>query len=897
MKPTPEQKIKLIELALQKRQADDQRKLTTSIKGEKGDIPKHRWNGTMLQFENLDGSWGDFVDLKGEKGDSVKGDKGDSIKGDKGDDGKDAELPENFKEDVVSELQSFFTLDVESLQETIDGLKKEIADLPKPIEETGENIVDKINDLPTDDADLKIDASHIKNLPEFVAKVAPGSGVHYLGYLSDVNISGATDNQVLSYDLASGKWIATDPAGGGSGSPGGSDTQVQFNDGGSFGGDDGLIYNKTTNTLSIGGAGTALILSTDTIQSEQDLNLFCEDLTAQTTISGGVAMTINNAENAGAILIGKSTQTGATTLGLSTKSNTINIGSGNTETGLTQTINIGAGTPAGTGKVALTLGNTGTASSVTLVGQGGSLTVGNAGATLVGQFLGGDGSVSLPTYSFSGDPDTGWYRVGSTMRYAKDGIERLRVTSDGKISVNANATGLATSNGVFHGTYDADTNAQDGIVTIDTYSNNGWTTTIGGRRARGTAASPSQLLAGDKLIEFIGKGWDGHGDFCPSNRALMGFYTNENWTSSSNNGTYITLNTTTDGTGANHTSLLIDDEGNVAVNSETTNITTTEFASEWNATQSKHFVVKSGGAARDVGMFIRNGDDTAGYDAWMDVSTRTIYHDSLQDHAGATHTFRLRRLGTAVTPAVFDINGALLGVGSNLRLQGATSGIATIVAPAAAGTPTLTLPTTTGTLALRQDKLSAFAATTSAELAGVISDETGSGALVFATSPTLVTPTLGTFASTAGTVTNTVTNYNGIATVNNGLASVVAEGNATAQTAALGAATIFAVPATKGGMYMVCVNANITRAATTSSILGNVDVTFTSPTDSLAKTLLDGNVNQYNRTAGNTTGDGISISFPVYAKASTNIQLAIGYTSVGATTMEYEYHYKVIYLG
>lgn len=39
--------------------------------------------------------------------------------------------------------------------------------------------------------------------------------------------------------------------------------------------------------------------------------------------------------------------------------------------------------------------------------------------------------------------------------------------------------------------------------------------------------------------------------------------------------------------------------------------------------------------------------------------------------------------------------------------------------------------------------LSQFAATTSAQLAGVISDETGSGSLVFATSPTLVTPVLG----------------------------------------------------------------------------------------------------------------------------------------------------------
>ena len=48
-----------------------------------------------------------------------------------------------------------------------------------------------------------------------------------------------------------------------------------------------------------------------------------------------------------------------------------------------------------------------------------------------------------------------------------------------------------------------------------------------------------------------------------------------------------------------------------------------------------------------------------------------------------------------------------------------------------------------GTVAYVANTLAVFAPTTSAQLAGVISDETGSGALVFATSPTLVTPTLG----------------------------------------------------------------------------------------------------------------------------------------------------------
>jgi len=65
---------------------------------------------------------------------------------------------------------------------------------------------------------------------------------------------------------------------------------------------------------------------------------------------------------------------------------------------------------------------------------------------------------------------------------------------------------------------------------------------------------------------------------------------------------------------------------------------------------------------------------------------------------------------------------------------------------------TFTFPNTTGTIAITANKLSSFAATTSSELKGVISDETGSGSLVFATSPTLTTPVLGT--PTSGTLTN-----------------------------------------------------------------------------------------------------------------------------------------------
>jgi hypothetical protein len=61
-----------------------------------------------------------------------------------------------------------------------------------------------------------------------------------------------------------------------------------------------------------------------------------------------------------------------------------------------------------------------------------------------------------------------------------------------------------------------------------------------------------------------------------------------------------------------------------------------------------------------------------------------------------------------------------------------------------------TIPTSK-TLVVTTDTLAVHAATTSAELAGVISDETGSGALVFATTPLLTTPTINTINASGST--------------------------------------------------------------------------------------------------------------------------------------------------
>lgn len=81
------------------------------------------------------------------------------------------------------------------------------------------------------------------------------------------------------------------------------------------------------------------------------------------------------------------------------------------------------------------------------------------------------------------------------------------------------------------------------------------------------------------------------------------------------------------------------------------------------------------------------------------------------------------------------------------------------------------------------DKLSVFAATSSSELAGVISDETGTGALVFGTSPAITTSlTTGSTTFALLNTTATTINFGGDATtinVGNAAGTVVIAGNLT----------------------------------------------------------------------------------------------------------------------
>jgi hypothetical protein len=181
----------------------------------------------------------------------------------------------------------------------------------------------------------------------------------------------------------------------------------------------------------------------------------------------------------------------------------------------------------------------------------------------------------------------------------------------------------------------------------------------------------------------------------------------------------------------------------------------------------------------------------------------------------------------ATTSTASSFTGGLTVGGTGIVYNGSTSGSTTFRASATAGTTTITLPATTGTVALSTGNLSQFAATTSSQLAGVISDETGSGALVFATSPTLTTPSIGV---ATGTSFNSIT----------GLSSTTP---VVAGTAAIGTGTTVAradhvhpaqttVSGTAGGLSATLSPASggtgvANNAASTITISGNFGTTFT----------------------------------------------------------------------
>lgn len=95
-----------------------------------------------------------------------------------------------------------------------------------------------------------------------------------------------------------------------------------------------------------------------------------------------------------------------------------------------------------------------------------------------------------------------------------------------------------------------------------------------------------------------------------------------------------------------------------------------------------------------------------------------------------------------ILQAIQKLNGNIAAIGTPVT---SVSGTSNRVTSTGGTTPVIDISSTFEALLGKvANPLSQFASTTSAQLLGVLSDETGSGAAVFGTSPTLVTPALGT---------------------------------------------------------------------------------------------------------------------------------------------------------
>jgi hypothetical protein len=133
-----------------------------------------------------------------------------------------------------------------------------------------------------------------------------------------------------------------------------------------------------------------------------------------------------------------------------------------------------------------------------------------------------------------------------------------------------------------------------------------------------------------------------------------------------------------------------------------------------------------------------------------------------------------------------------------------------------------------------------------------------------------------------------ISKYNGIPTVANGVPSILAAYDATAQSASIAPVTLFTP--TVAGMYKVTTYIVVTQAGTaSSSILATIGYT-----DNDSSVVESSTASAY---TGNTVGGLFILTSNCYCQAGAEITLATTYASSGATAMNYAIHARMELLG
>ncbi len=272
----------------------------------------------------------------------------------------------------------------------------------------------------------------------------------------------------------------------------------------------------------------------------------------------------------------------------------------------------------------------------------------------------------------------------------------------------------------------------------------------------------------------------------------------------------------------------------------------------------------------------------------VDNGTKTI---TLGGNLTTSGAFATTLTATADSNVTLPTTGTLATLAGTETLTNKTLTSPTLTAPVL-GTPasgTLTnatgLPIATGVSGLGTGIATALATPSSANILAAVTDETGTGALVFATSPTLVTPTLGVA---------TATSINGLTPTAQTTGFTIAGGTTSKTLTVSGDATVSGT--NTGDQTTITGNAGTaTKLATARKINtvdfdGSADITVTAAAGTLTGTSLNStvtgssltsvgtltNLTVTNAIAGSITGNAATVT--------TNANLTGPITSSGNTT-------------
>jgi hypothetical protein len=205
----------------------------------------------------------------------------------------------------------------------------------------------------------------------------------------------------------------------------------------------------------------------------------------------------------------------------------------------------------------------------------------------------------------------------------------------------------------------------------------------------------------------------------------------------------------------------------------------------------------------------------------------------------------------------------------------------------------VTVPASTGISGLSGGVASFLTSASSSTLANAISDETGSGALVFASSPSLTSPDVATSITTPTTGTFNLVNANATTVNFAGAATSVTVGNATGATVTLNPETI-ATGQTSGTLALfntgLTGTLNFANAATTVTEFNAVTTYSLGNTATAAQTVnmftASTGASTYNFATGATVGSTTkALNIGTGGAASSTTNIAIGSTNGGTLTL------------